>query len=210
MLKRSVVIKAKRIKPLKLDYPTVILFSIFICGIIFGVSISKKIIQSENDFLTVLINNYISMIKDCTFFECFIGIFLVIIFVAFIDFIIGLCAVGTPLVWLIPALFGCFCSSIVTCLLIKQGIQGIGYCLLINIPCYAITAATLIKCCCESSKMSLELLGVLTGAPVRDKAKNKLLQEYIINYLILCIPLVGAALIKTVSFKLFSGFFTFV
>ena len=210
MFKRSVVINAKRIKPIKLDYPTVILFSVLICGIIIGVSISKKIIYSQNDFLTVLINNYISMIKDCTFFECFVSIFLVIFSVAFIVFLIGFCAVGTPLAWLIPALYGCFCSSVITCLLIKYGIQGIGYCLLINIPCYAITAATIIKCCCESSRLSIELLSVLTGAASREKGKYKLLQEYIINYMILCIPLICAALLKTVSFKLFSGFFSFI
>ncbi len=210
MFKKSVVINAKRIKPIKLDYPTVILFFVLICGIIIGVSISKKIIYSQNDFLSVLINNYLSFIKDCTFFECFVSIFLVIFAAAFTVFLIGFCAVGAPLAWLVPALYGCFCSCVVTCLLIKYSIQGIGYSLLINIPCYAITAATLIKCCCESSKLSVELLSVLTGGSTREKGKYKLLQEYTINYLILCIPLVCAALLKTVSFKLFSGFFSFI
>lgn len=210
MLKRSVVIKARRIKPLKLDYQTIILFTLFLCGLIIGIAITKNGSEEWNNFATNLLSNYISTKSQSSFLRCFSGTLVILLLCIFIDFLFGLCAVGTPFVWLVPLLFGCFCGCGVSCLLINYGLKGLCYCALVNIPCYAITAATLIKCCCESTKMSVELFTNICGFHNANVKNTIFFKEYVINYLVLCVPIVIGALISTVCFKLFSSLFIFI
>lgn len=205
-MKKSVVIKAKRIKPLKWDYEIIILFTLFLCGIIFGVFIIKNGSEELKDFLGSCLSNYISAKNKNGFFMCFSGIFAVLLVFVFFDFLFGLCAVGTPLVWIVPILFGVICGGCVSCMFNIYGLKGLLYCILVDIPCYAITAATLIKCCYESTKMSVDLFTSIVG---NNYKTNCFFKEYAINYLILCIPIVIAAIISTVCFKIFAGLFIF-
>ncbi len=207
MLKKGVVIKAKRIKPINFDCETIILFSLFLCGVILGVFLIKNCDDDIKNAVSTLLNNYISAKSECGFLSCFSGIVVFLIIFIITAFLFGLCAVGTPLVWLVPIVFGVMCSGYVSLMLINYGLKGLFYCIMVDLLPYAITTATLVKCCCESTKISVNLFGCIAGDNA-FKSKN-LLKEYVLNYLILCIPVLVGALISTFCFKIFQGLFIF-
>lgn len=212
MLKKSVVINAKRIKPIENispDYKTVIFFTLFVCGIILGVIIIQKSNEDFSSFFLKLLNNHLTAKKSSSWFNNFCGDFLGIFLLVFLTYILGLCAVGLPFIWLIPICFGCITGIILSLFFINYGLTGLAFCGLINIPCNAITAATLIKCCCESTRISNEIFLFVLGGN-NDKAKSSLIKEYSLKYALLCLPILVAAIISSSSFTLFSGLFSFV
>lgn len=209
MLKRSVVIKAGRLKPLRIDYKTVVLFTLFICGVIIGVSIIKNGGDEWNVISKKMMSSYLSTKSNGNILTYFCSTFVMMISIVFISFLTGLCAVGVPFIGVIPLAFGVVCGSVVSSFAVNYGIQGLVYCTIINIPCYAIVTAGLVKCCCESLKMSLELFSVIANSTVESKQKGYL-KDYTINYLILCIPIALGSLISTVGYEIFSGFFSFI
>lgn len=213
MIKRSVVIKAKRIKPitgLNFDYKTIIFFTLFFCGIITGIIIVSKCDNEFNNFLCRLLINNFSAKQENGPFTNFCGTFIWLFLLVFCTYLCGLSAVGFPFIWIIPTVFGIICGLIVSSFYHSFGLKGLGFCVIANIPCYAITAATLIKCCCESTIISNEIFGYVFGNSKGEGNKKMLLKDYSINYLLLCLPILIAALISMLCFKLFSGFFSFV
>lgn len=208
MFKKGVVIKANRIKPINFDFESIILFSLFLCGIILGVFLIKNCDDYIKNALSTLIGNYISAKSECGFLACFSGVVVFLLTFIIFVFLFGLCAVGTPLVWLVPILFGVLCSCYVSLMLINYGLKGLLYCVIVDLLPYAITTATLVKCCCESTKISVDLFGCIAGDTI-IKGKN-LFKEYIMSYFILCIPVVIGALISAFCFKIFQGLFIFV
>ncbi len=208
MLKKSVVIRAKRIKPLKLDYKTIVFFTLMICGIIIGISLIKN---GDEDFNRIL-KNLIDGINATKFNNSFLsstlyvfGWLLVFILLVFFS---GLSGLGIPLISLVNVLFGVVCGAFCGIYYVEYGIKGIGFFSLVHLPCYAITAATLIKCCCESLKISFNVFSFLSGNTVNQNKNKKLFKDYIFSYLILCIPLILASVLNVAGFKIFSGLFT--
>lgn len=213
MLKKSVVLKANRIKPIGAftpDYKTVVFFTLFICGLIIGTTVINK---NESDFLTLftkILKNNITAKNGESWIKCFCGDFVWLFIPLFADFLCGLCGVGLPFIWLIPTVFGCVSGMVFSVFFISYGISGIGYCALMYIPCCAITAATLVKCCCESTKMSSEIFFYVLGIERKEAIKKALLKEYSTIYIVFCVYILIAAAISTCSFKLFSGLFGFI
>lgn len=207
MLKKGMVIKAKRIKPLNLDCETIILFSLFLCGIIIGAFLIKNCDAEIKNALSTLLKNFFSAKAECGYFCCFSGTVVFLLVFIIMAFLFGLCAVGTPLVWLLPIAFGVICSSYVSLMVVNYGLKGLLYCIMVDLLPYAITTATLVKCCCESTRISVDLFTCIAGDS-QLKGKN-LFKDYALNYLILCIPVVIGALIGAFCFKIFQGLFIF-
>lgn len=207
MLKKSVVIKADKLRPVNADCKTIVLFSLFLCGIILGVFLIKNCDDDIKNAINVVLKNYISAKSDCGFFSCFSScFFLMLIFILF-AFLFGLSAVGTPLVLFVPISFGLICGSAVSLMLSNYGLKGLFYCIIVDLLPYAITTATLVKCCCESTKLSVELLGCIAGAN-SIKGRN-MFKDFVFTYLILCVPVIIGALISAFFFKIFQGLFIF-
>ncbi len=207
MFKKSVVIKNKSFRPVNWDCETIILFSLFLCGLILGTFLIKNCSEEIKGAFSTLLSNYISAKNECGFLSCFSAVAIFYIIFLVVAFLFGLCAVGTPLVWLVPVVFGLFCSVYVSLMLINYGLKGLFYCVLVDLLPYAITTATLVKCCCESTKISVNLFGCLAGDNTL-RGKN-LFKDYVLNYLILCIPILIGTLISTFCFKIFQGLFIF-
>lgn len=213
MLKRSVVIKANKFKHNKgfrFDYKTLIFFTIFLCGLIIGVIVFKQSGEHFADFVTNILEKHLTACYDNNIFKNFCSVFFTFsVFLVFL-FIFGLCAVGQPFIWFMGFSFGCVVGVVLSSYFCAFGILGVGYCALINIPCYAITAATLIKCCCESTKISNEIFFFTLGAGGGVVDKNILFKEYLLKYLVFLVPIAIAALLKACFLKLFSGLFSLV
>ncbi len=205
-MKRSFVLKNKNIKRLKLDYITVILSTIFFCGIIIGVTLIKNCDDDFKNTLFNFLNNFLSTKSQGSFLSVFSGLLVILLLFVFFEFIFGLSAVGTPLILIFLVLFGAFFGAETACIILNWGLKGIFYFLLVNLPCYTITAAILIKCCCVSVNMSFVLLNCLL---CKDSIKRNVydFKEYILNYLILILPIVIGVLISTIFFKVFCTLF---
>lgn len=186
------------------------LFSLFLCGVILGIILIKNCNQDFKDLALQYLKNYISVKAECSFFECFLGTLSVLLICICLNLLFGLCAVGVPFVWLIPVFFGVFCGSGVSCFFINYGLKGLCYCALVNAPCYAITAATLIKCCCESTRMSLNILNCIRGIKADNLKASLSFKDFLLNHLLLCVPIIIGALLSTVGFTLFSSLFIFI
>ena len=207
MFKKGVVINTKRIKTMNFDGETIILFSLFLCGIILGIFLVKNCNDEIRDALSTILRNYISAKSENGFWVCFSGVSVFLIIFIILSFLFGLCAVGTPFIWFLPVVFGAGCSSYVSLMLINYGFKGLFYCVIVDLLPYAITTATLVKCCCESTRLSVNLFGCIAGENAL-KGKNQF-KEYIFNYLIFCIPVLLGSIISAFFFKIFQGLFIF-
>ena len=208
MFKKSVVIRAKGIKPIKLDYKALLFFSLMICGIIIGVSLIKNGDSEFKGLVKSLIDSINNTKSNNLLFSCVlfvIGWLLVPLIVAFFS---GLSGLGLPFLALLNVLYGMFCGLFCGIYYVCFGLQGIGFFSLVNLPCYAITAATLIKCCCESLKMSFNVFSFLSGNCISQSKNKNMLKEYILTYLILCLPVVAGSFLNVISFKIFGDLFS--
>lgn len=210
MFKKSVVIRANKLKKiqLKFDYKTVIFFTVLLCGIIFGVLLSNKGSLAWHTFFNTFVNNHLTVKATSSVFRNFCSIFFSFFLIILFDYVCGLCGVGAPFLYLTPLFLGAYCGTITSQFFYIYGASGLLYCLAVNIPCYAITAATLIKCCCFSSDISKEIFVYLISG--RNDTKEKILHNYTLKYLLLCIPIALSALLNAVSFKLFGRLFNFI
>ncbi len=208
MLKKSVVIRAKRIKPIKLDYKVLLFFSLMICGIIIGVSLIKNGDSDFNGLLKSLIDSINNTKSNNSLFSCVLFILGWLLIPLIIAFFCGLSGLGLPFLALINVLYGLICGLFCGSYYVNFGLQGIGFFSLVNLPCYAITAATLIKCCCESLKMSFNVFSFLWGNSLNQTKNKNQFKEYILTYLILCLPVVAGSFLNVVSFKIFGDLFS--
>ena len=210
MFKRSVVIRANKLKKLKIkfDYKTLIFFTILLCGVIFGVILSNKGSIAWHTFFNTFVNNHLTVKGSSSIFRNFCSVFFCFFLILLFDYICGLCGLGAPFLYMTPFFLGIYCGIITSQFYCIHGLPGLVYSVVINIPCYAITAATLIKCCCFSTEISKEILVYLIYG--RNDTREKLLYNYTIKYLMMCIPVALSALLNAVSFRLFRDLFNFI
>ena len=209
MLKKSVVLKRKKMNIPRVDYKNILFFSLFLCGLILGVLTMKgeeaQLKSVLNDFFIDYINNK----SGNTILGCFLDSAILTLFIPILTFIFGLCAVGVPIIIAMPTLIGIAVGMATGFLYSEYTFQGLGYAALIILPSAAIVIATLLKCCNEAISMSLEIVFSISGGSY-PKSKNNELKEYCLRFLIFAVPLILAALLNSFCFKLFGSLFSFV
>ncbi len=208
-MKTSFVINHKNFKKIKPDYFTIILATLFLCGVIIGVFFIKNCDDDLKNTFCIFLNNYLSTKSNSSFIAIFSGVLVLFLSFIILEFIFGLSAVGSPFVVLILLLFGVFTGASASCIILNWGLKGIFYLLLVNLPCYTITAAILVKCCCLSIRISSILLNCLL---CKDTIKRNFcnFKEYVLNYLILALPVIAGALVSGIFFKIYCSLFIVV
>ncbi|MBR4286746.1 MAG: hypothetical protein IKT55_03455 [Clostridia bacterium] len=213
MFKKGVIIKTNNLRAgLKVnwDYKLIIYFTLFLSGVIIGVLLIKNAGEDFNRFFCDLLVNHVNAKKNNSFLTDFCFALLCLVLLFFINYLCSLSAVGFPFIWLLLTGFGVWCGAVISEFLISFGLKGLGFCLLVQVPCYAITAATLVCCCCEGTKICNNIFFYLFGNCGFVTSKGLLLKEYTLKYALMCSPLILGALLSSICFKMFSGFFTFV
>ena len=208
MLKKSVVIKRKRIKLPRFNYKNLLFFTLFFCGFIVGILSMKG---EENQIKSIAIEffgDYILNKSNDGFFAAFLNSFFLICFFPFITFIFGLCAVGIPIIIAIPTIIGVLVGMAIGFLYSCYSLQGLGYAALILIPSVSIVIATLIRCCNEAVNMSIEIIANMSG--YKNQAKRNEFKEYFLRFLIFLVPLIISAIINATSFRVFNNLFSFI
>ncbi len=209
-LKKHFVIKTnlfKTNKNINFDYKTLIFFTFLLSGIITGVFISEKGIGNWHTFYSEIINTYLSHSLNKNPISMFFRLFLPFVIIMITTYITGLCGVGAPFLPIAPMLLGCTFGIIVTQYYLNYGLSGILCCGLIYLPSYAITTATLIKCCCRCFSISGEIFYyIITG-----KGEGKpILKEYTLQFLIYILPIAVGCVVTVLFYGLFAHLFNFI
>ena len=209
-MKKSVVIRPINLKKVRFDYKAIILFIIFICGIVLGISLYDNSGKDIRDILIRYMETSLDNKINQTYFKTFVTSFVYMVFPIALSYVFGLCATGLPFVWLMPIIYGVINGIVASMYYYSYSAKGVALFALSVLLGNAITAATLIKCCCESSVMSLNIFSAITSK--KGSIKNEIynIKDYTINYLILIIPVIIASFINTTSYRVFYKLFGFV
>ena len=208
MLKKSVVIKRKKLNISNFDFKNLIFFSLFFSGVIIGVLTTKSKDLMLNSLLTEFFNNYIVERTNEGLLGCFFESFLLFSFTPFLTFIFGLSAVGFPIIIATPAIMGALTGMATGFLFFNYSLQGLCYSALIIVPAVSIVVATLIKCCSEAIIMSMDIITCIGG--YQNNLKQNIMKEYCLRFLVLFIPIIISALLNVFSFKIFGNLFSFI
>lgn len=208
MLKKSVVIKRKKMNIPRFNYKNLVFFVLFLCGLIIGVLTMKNGTSTLKEIFSEFFVEYITHKSNESFLNCFLDVVFIITFPILLSFVFGLCAVGLPIIIAIPTLIGSVAGMAIGFLYSSYSLQGLGYAALILIPSLAVVIATLLKCCSEAINMSLEIILAISG--YQNQSRRNELKDYCLRFIIFLVPLILSGLLNVASFKLFSGLFSFV
>jgi hypothetical protein len=157
--------------------------------------------------LSSLVKEYFITLNTQAHFLNFLKVFSPFLFIVVIEYIVGLCGVGIPLLSLVQFLLGVLIGCVVSQYYVDFGFAGIGCCALIYLPLFATATASLIKGCCCSFDISGEIFYFIVSGKGNGEA---VLKEYTLKYLFLLIPVITSSIITLVLYRLFSHLFTFL
>ena len=98
MLKKSVVIKRKKMNISNVNFKNLIFFSLFFSGVIIGVMTIKSQESTLNSLLTDFFYSYIKECENEGFLGCFFDALFIFSLTPFLTFVSGLSAVGLPII----------------------------------------------------------------------------------------------------------------
>ncbi len=206
-MKKHVVISGKKINSamsFKVDYKSVVCFTVVVCGIIIGVNVSGSLSSEWQSFFESVIKNFLAPPQRAGYITVFLRLFLPFATMLIVTFIVGLSGVGIPFILLTPLISGCFFGVVISQCYENFGISGVGAFAFVHLPIFAISTATLIKSCSGCFDISSEIFwftatGKGSGKPV--------LKEYIIKYslflLVIALSVALSALAYEIYLKLF-------
>ncbi len=182
------------------------LFLFFLAGLVLGAFAVRKDSSQLLSRLLSLFADYSAVKASQSAAANFAGALFRQLVLLLGTFCIGLCAVGTPFLFLV--LFGCGAGiGVVGAFLYKTYmLKGIGYCALILYPGTIMTTLALIYAASVGARMSRFLMN---GLLVKESDKNETLREYCMRFLISAGICALAALTETALYALFSRYFQF-
>ena len=121
-------------------------------------------------------------------------------------FVFGLCAVGLPLICILPIIRGVGIGML-DYLYSNCALRGLGYCVLVIYPGLILAIFALLLACSAGINSSYEMLLSLSSAKAqRGEGSIKI---YCMRFLIICILIVLAAVTDAAASKLFCRLFSF-
>ena len=186
---------------LKENSNLILLFSLFLCGIIIGCGIYNGYTTKDSSFFSNFINTFfIQTGKSMIFVNSLLSSAILII----ISFCSGLCCVGYPAIYSMPLLKGLYYGIISSFMLHTYAMQGFSYFSLTVLPGAIISVCAIIYACnisCETTKA----LALNIFANGREDIKIK---EYLLKFLILFAVMLIGCLIDCFTTSLFAKIFT--
>lgn len=180
---------------------TILLFSLFFCGLIIGCGLYNSYKNKDSSlFLNIVNTFFIQNNKTATFINSLLSSLIIIL----IGFCSGLCCVGYPVIYSIPLLKGLYYGILASFMLHTYAMQGFSYFFLTMLPGAIIAVCTAIYACnlsCSTAKVLA--LNVFTNN--REEIKIK---EYTIKHLILFAVMFIGCIIDYFTVSLFSKIFT--
>ena len=185
---------------LKANSNIILLFVLFICGILIGCGIYAG---STNNSTSVLADSINSLLLNNNAKKIFINSILSSICLLLLSLCSGLCCVGFPMLYTIPLIKGIYYGLIASFMLYLYAMQGFSYFLLTVLPGAVISVSAIIVACnlsCEVTKS----LAVNVFANGREEVKIK---QYLIKYTFILAAMFIASILDYLSVQLFSKIF---
>ena len=211
MLKKSVVIgahKFRKNRPVPTEYKSIVFLCLFICGVVFGVMLSSKGNESWHSAFGTLIKNHLTAKQGSSLLVNFCGAFTPLLVLLVYDYVFGMCGVGTMFLHLTPIVLGVLSGVCGAEFYHQLALEGLVYWCCVNIPCNAIAAASLIKCCCYGSELSNYVFSVLIYP--KTERKEGVLKEYTLNFLVMTLPIALGSMLNAITFMLVGKLFSFL
>ncbi len=183
-----------------------IMLSLFAAGMLIGASIIKDNSSAMTVKIIEVFDRYRALRIEQSMFSNFCGSMFTSMLFMVVTFIFGLCAIGTPLVGIVPVIRGLGLGLISGHLYSTCALSGLGYSLLVIYPGSLISVLGLIMCCNESLLMSEDMFLMLLNKPTKNHSAFKM---YCARYLIILIISAIAAAVDSICVLAFARFFVF-
>jgi len=191
---------------LREEWKMVTLVSIFLSGMIIGAIAAKHTDNEINARLVTMFSDFTMLRNTQSIFQTFVNSFTVFFIYLAIVFSFGLCAVGIPIISVIPLFRGIGLGMIAGYLYSTYSFSGAGYCMVILFPSAIISTAALLFGCNESLVMSYEIFNIMSGK-IPNQYGN-IFKRYSLRYGILLAIMTVAAIIDTVMTVSFADNFS--
>lgn len=182
-----------------------ILFLVFLAGLVFGAWLVRRNSALLQKIFT-LFENYTTVQSTQSVLAHFSNAVFKQIILLLIAYMLAVCAVGVPLLYALPLCYGVGIGVISAYLYMQYALKGIGYCALLLYPGYIVSVVSVICACSCGIKMSESILKHLMQVEEQEVLSYKKLN---LQYTILAFIAVLSALLDTVLFRLFFGYFQF-
>lgn len=180
------------------------LLLLFLVGMIYGVLMLKG--GDTFGWMQLYTGEYFSALGERTLLQSFFTSFSSVFFYLLASYLLGFCAIGQPVLLLLPFFRGLGLGAFMGYLYVSYGFSGVGYCFLVLLPAAVIALLAILIACRESLRLSAMLFSnfVLGRGTASGRGVMKL---YNLKYLILCAFALASALISTLCIVLFGGIF---
>ena len=122
-------------------------------------------------------------------------------------FVFGLCAVGLPLICILPIIRGVGIGMLSGYLYSNFALRGLGYCVLVIYPGLIPAIFALLLACSAGINSSYEMLLSISSA--KAQRGDGSIKIYCMRFLIICILIVLAAVTDAAASRLFCRLFSF-
>lgn len=182
------------------------LYGMLLIGLILGALAVRHGQEPVLDKLLTLIRNYLQVKQEQPLWINLNNAFLKRLLSTLIIYCIGLCAVGAPMLYLIPVMHGAGVGMVSAYLYAAFALKGIGYCALILYPGEILFAAAMLFGCTAGMEMSGRLLRQITG---NTDLQDAGLRQYSAQFGVILLICAASAILETAMYVLFSGYFQF-
>ncbi len=139
------------------------LFIVFGIGLMIGSVAAGTSSADENSVLNRIWSSYIYNRSEQSIAACFFSSFFSCFFMLLAEYILGVCAVGVPFLYVIPAIYGIGKGIIIGFIYAKYGFIGLIKSLFLIVPQNVIFCFIIILALNQSVKMSRQMFCVVSG-----------------------------------------------
>ena len=179
---------------------------IFAAGMLIGAATVRANASALMLKLLTLFNNYREVKGAQSILENFCNSFVNSFIYLLAVYCAGLCAVGTPLIYVVPMIRGLGLGIISGYLYGTYALRGAGYSALIMYPGVVFSVIALLLACNEGILMSKDMLTLLTNRKGETDVSYRL---YCIRFVVFCVVTAFGAVAETFFYMMFSRYFTF-
>lgn len=186
---------------LKENSNTILLFSLFLCGLIIGCGIYNGYENKDSSVVANIISTFfVQNNKGLIFINSLLSSLMLIL----ITFCSGLCCVGYPVIYSVPLLKGLYYGIFASFMLHKYAMQGFSYFSLTVLPGAIISVCSVIYAC----NISCETTKALASNIFANNREHIKIREYLLKYLILFSVMLIGCILDCFTVSLFSEIFS--
>lgn len=187
------------------EWKLITLVSLFLSGMIIGSISVRNMDSSINSKLVSMFTDFVLLRSTNSILDTFLNSFSVSFLYLFLAYIFGTCAIGIPVITIIPLCRGISLGMVAGYFYSTYALTGAGYCMVIIFPAAIISTVALLYGCNESLLMSHNIFYAAQG-----KAQNQYensFKRYTGRYFILTLFILVASVLDTLLTVLFASKF---